>query len=286
MRKSARFLTAALLAALVLPMALHDAPAADQKPHHVASANLCADQLLLALADAAQIASLSPYARDPDLSYLADRARAFPANRGSGEDIVRLEADLVLLGPYDGRYTRALLQERGVRFVSLDPWTDFDQGYAQIRQLAAILGHPERGEALIASIAGALASVEAGRIRRSGQPSALVLHRRGFVYQAGLTGAIASAAGLRDAAPEIGVSSSGFVSMEKLVVVRPDYLIVSESDAAAQDEGQAFLVHPALKKIWPESRRIVAPDRLTICGGPSSVELIHVLGAEIAAKVP
>src|SRR5260370_39386923 len=38
----------------------------------VASLNLCADQLILLLADRSDIASLSPLAFDPDLSYLAD----------------------------------------------------------------------------------------------------------------------------------------------------------------------------------------------------------------------
>ena len=284
-----RYLTgvtrAAWLMAMVVLAVAGPGKAGEAPPRHVASANLCADQLLMALADDGQIASLSPYARDPDLSWLADRARAFPLNRGSGEDIVRLDADLVLLGPYDGRYTRALLQERGVRFVSLDPWTDFDQGLAQIRQVAGLLGHPERGEALIATITRALDEVRAHAVPRDRPPSALVLHRRGFVYHAGLTGAIAEAAGLRDAAPAIGVSSSGFVSMEKLVAARPDYLIVSDADPVAQDQGQAFLLHPALVRLWPPSRRIVAPDRLTICGGPSSAALIRTLAAEIAAKV-
>ena len=96
---------------------------------------------------------------------------------------------------------------------------------------------------------------------------------------------IAEIAGLRDAAPDAGVSKSGFVTLEALVAARPDYLIVSDEDQRAEDEGEALLVHPALEALYPPERRLVAPDRLTICDGPSTPALIATLGSEIRAKV-
>src|SRR3954447_6108984 len=75
-------------------LALTGVASAQEPPHRIVSANLCTDQLVLALADPGQIASLSPFARDRDLSFLAERAAAFPMNRGTGEDIFRVDADL------------------------------------------------------------------------------------------------------------------------------------------------------------------------------------------------
>ena len=68
--------------AKILPLGLalaasSPAPAADP-PRRVVSFNICADQLVVALADPAQIAGLSPYATDPTLSAVAGEARAFP----------------------------------------------------------------------------------------------------------------------------------------------------------------------------------------------------------------
>ncbi len=273
----------ALVALALIAALVRGAPAAEA-PRRVVSANLCADQLLLDLADPAQIASLSPFARDPDLSWFAERAARFPANRGTGEDIVRLDADLVLTGPWDSRYTRALLSARGMKFLALDPWRTFAEGAAQVRSLAALLGHPERGEALIGAIEAGLASIDALRAERGVTATSLVLHRRGYVFHAGLTGEIAERAGLRDLAPSLGVSGSGFVGLEALVAARPDYLLVSEADFRAMDQGQAFLAHPALRAFWPGERRLVLPDRLTICGGPSTPALIAQMIAEIRAK--
>jgi iron complex transport system substrate-binding protein len=113
----------------------------------------------------------------------------------------------------------------------------------------------------------------------------LILSRKGFVYHAGPTAEIIEAAGLRDIAPQMGVPASGYVTMEQLIKARPDFLIVSEKEITAEDQGQAFLAHPALTQLWPLERRLVAPGHLTLCGGPSSAALIESLGAEIAAKL-
>jgi iron complex transport system substrate-binding protein len=258
-------------------------PAASEPPRRVVSTNLCADQLLLAIADPLQIASLGPFSDDPELSFLADRAKAFPHNRGTGENVVRLEADLVLVGPYDSASTRALLAAKKVELLSLAPWTSLDQGRSQIRILATLLCHPERGEALIAAIDQALEQVKGtappGR-------SALVMHRRGYVPGRGtITAEIASVAGLQDAARSMGLESDSFVTLERLTAQPPDYLILSEADQSAVDNGSALLVHPALMRLVPPERRLFVPDRLTICGGPSTPALIERIAREIAAKV-
>jgi iron complex transport system substrate-binding protein len=272
-----------LVATTFLIAALGANAAAGEAPRRVVSANLCADQLLAELADRDQVASLSPLSRDPQLSFIAAKAADYAVNRGVGEDIVRLDADLVLTGPFDNRYTRTLLAAKGVRFASIDPWTDFPDGYAQIRAVAALLGRPERGETLVARIEAALATLDEITAPARGA-TAVTLERRGFVYRGGLVGEVARRAGFRDAAPDLGVASSGLASLEALVAAKPQFLIVSDAGFAAIDEGQAFLAHPALRALWPAEKRIALPDRLTICGGPSTPAMIAQFRAEVAAK--
>ncbi len=283
---SGRFRRATVFAAvLLLSNALWGLCAGAEVPRRVVSANLCADQLLLALGDPDQVVSLSPYAKNPQMSFLADEARPFPTNRGSGEDLVRLQADLVLVGPYDSRYTRQLLATQKMEFMVLEPWSRFEDGRAQIRELANRLGHPGRGDHLIDEIGRAFDEVK-NLARVGDRPlSNLVLHRRGYVFHAGITGEMADLAGFRDAAPLLGVKGAGFVQLEKLVANRPDYLIVAGNPADAEDQGEALLIHPALLKLFPLDRRMVLPDRLTICGGPSTPTLIRQFADEIKAKV-
>ena len=62
--------------AATLLLILSGLPAFADSPSRVVSFNLCADQLVVALADSNQIAALSPYAQDRHLSVVAERARA------------------------------------------------------------------------------------------------------------------------------------------------------------------------------------------------------------------
>ena len=70
----------AILALAVLALAGMPAGAADP-PRRVASFNVCADQLVIALADPDQIVGLSPYASDPAISVVAEKARRVSAAR-------------------------------------------------------------------------------------------------------------------------------------------------------------------------------------------------------------
>ena len=283
-----RFLTKSMIHGLIGVVTLCSTALfarAENSPRRIVSANLCTDQLLLAFADPDQIVSLSRFARDPSMSYLHEQAMRFPQNRGNAEDLVKIDADLALVGSYDAGYTRELLKKRGLAFLPVPPWGSHQQGLDQIRSVSRALGHSERGEAMIARIEGALAPLREQAAARQSRPSALIVSRRGFVYHAGPMAEIIAAAGLTDLAVQIGLAPSGYVTMERLISLRPDYLIVSEREFSPKDQGQAFLAHPALVDLWPPERRLVAPGHLTICGGPSVIELIETMASEIAAKV-
>ncbi len=252
-------------------------------PARVVSLNLCADQLLLALADRGQIASLSPLSRDEDYSFLAGLVDDLPVNGGTGEEILVGEADLVLSGRYGTRVKRELLERHGVELMVLDPWRDIAGGREQLRAVAARLGHPERGAALAAEIEAALARTR-GIARRPA--TALVLYRRGYVPgERSLVGELLGHMGLQPMQARLGLTQGGLVRLEQLVMDPPDFVVMDEADARAIDNGTAFLVHPALARVLPPERRLFLSDRLTICGGPSTPAAIEALAAEVRAKV-
>ena len=253
-----------------------------EAPRRIVSANLCADQLALALADPQAIVALSALASDPSLSPVVEQARRFPAIRGSGEEIVRLSADLALIGAYDAPFTRAVLAEKGVQTFALAPWSSLDEGRAQIRALAARLGQPARGEALVGAIDAAAARAVGAAARPA---SFLMLHRRGYAPGArSVTSEIARIAGMRDMAGALGVERGGFLPIEKVIAARPDYLIVADLDASAADQGKELLLHPALAALYPAERRLVSSDPMTLCAGPATPAAIDALAAEIRAK--
>jgi iron complex transport system substrate-binding protein len=56
---------------------------------------------------------------------------------------------------------------------------------------------------------------------------------------------------------------------------------VSDARDTAEDDGRAFLLHPALERFYPPSKRIVIPDWLTVCGGVMLADALDVLVAEL-----
>lgn len=272
---------ASLLASALL-LASATIAGAGEPPRRIISLNLCADQLVLALADPAGIAALGPMARDPTYSHAALHAEAFPTIRGGAEDVLTRTVDLVLVGPHDDRHTRAVLAARGLRMEIVPPWSSIDQGRAEIRRIAAVLGRPERGEALVAEIDAALARLP--RVRPG--TTALALERRGWAPgSAILVHDLLRRMGFTDAADALGIAGGGFVSMEKLIAAAPDIVVLDRAAPGAEDQGTAWLRHPALAAALPPERRLAVPARLTICGGPSTPELIDALGDQVRRSV-
>lgn len=263
---------AGLLLAILTPAADAAAP-----PQRIVSINLCADELLVSLADPGQIAALSIYATDPTLSYVADKARAFRHDAGEAETVVDLNPDLVLAGRFTKRDTRDMLHRLGYRVELLDAVRSIDASIAQIRQVAALVGHPDRGEDLVGRIEAARARAVA-EAASAGHPSAVVYQRRGYVTGGQtLTGDLLATAGFTNGGGALAGQTGGFVPLERIVAHPPDLLVVAASVRRAEDQGTALLAHPALTDLFPPDRRIVLPEKLTVCGGPSLPEALDWL---------
>ena len=99
-----------MLALRCSPFVPMQAVAADP-PRRIASFNVCADQLVVALADPDQIVALSPNARDPAISVVTEKASRYPLLGRTAEAMVPLKPDLVLVGPWD----RPLTQRHAAR---------------------------------------------------------------------------------------------------------------------------------------------------------------------------
>ena len=65
------------------------APAGAAKPQRIVSIGLCTDQLSLLLAERAQIASLSVWSRDRNMSYMIDAVGDIPLNNATVEEVIR-----------------------------------------------------------------------------------------------------------------------------------------------------------------------------------------------------
>lgn len=254
-------------------------PAAQAQPARILSLNTCADQYLIRLADPDQIAALTRFATDPDLSFYAKEAKRYPRTGGSGEEILVLQPDLILVSPFQAPDIRTLIAEHGFATVAVPTAYSFDDIVANTRTIAEAIGHPERGEALIADMRRQLAALQ-----HSAGPERTALHyqRRGYLTgERSLMSEIMAAAGLDNIAGRAAAGMIGRISLETLLTVQPDLIVTSLPPGRIEDLGTELLEHPALTRFYGPTRRIYLPRTFTICGGPSYPDAVGHLQDQI-----
>ncbi|MEG8046512.1 ABC transporter substrate-binding protein [Sphingomonas aerolata] len=256
------------------------AAAAPRPPARIVSLNLCADQYLLALADPAQIVALTRFARDPNMSAAANAARTIPVSRGSAEDVLMLRPDLVIASPFRRQTVAAVLAGRNVATLDLPPADSYAAIVTQVRQVAAAIGHRDRGETLIRRMDTALA-----RLPRApgGGRTAAYYQRRGFLTGTGtLVDELMQRLGLANLATRLGKPALAQLSLEQMALARPDYLIVESATDRVTDQGTEMLHHPILDGI----PRLRIPEAWTVCGGPAYVLAAQSLAAQLRTHRP
>lgn len=266
-------------AALLLLLPLLVAPVAAGAEPRFASLNVCADQLLLMLADREEIASLSYHAANPVFSYYWERARGLPANRGQAEELLAAQPTLVLGGAFSNPATQDLLDKLGIAVLPLEVPSDFAGIRAQTLAVAEALDHPERGRGLVAELDRRLAALaSASPVRR---PLAAVYQENGITAGRGtLVDAVIGAAGFENLATRLGLSGYAALSLEDLALNRPALLISSVETTDAPSLARQNLGHPALKALSRRAAQTTVPAQLWVCPGPYTVEAAELLARE------
>lgn len=243
----------------------------------IVSMNVCTDQVLIKLADPAQIIGLSRFSRD---AWVTDDTRRFPILSGGAEEVLVLRPDVVVASLFDKRSTRELLKANGLHLAEFAVPQNLAEARNQIREMGEISGHPDRAASEISRLDAALARARQAVAEKHYR--VLPLTRRGWVAGSdSFLGALLTETGLFSAAGELGFDSGGYASLEAIVDLKPDFILVSQAGDHAGDDGQAFLLHPALQRFYPPARRIVIPERLTECGGVMLAEALDVLVKEL-----
>jgi iron complex transport system substrate-binding protein len=141
----------------------------------VVSQTVGTDELLLALAEPEQIASLSHLAREPGFSAVAREAAAYATlDRGDAETVLRHRPTLVLAADYSRVELVEQVRRAGVKVIVFTRYHTLDDAFANLRQLAAELGGraPERAEAIIADCTRRVAAL---REKLRGRPPVRVI---------------------------------------------------------------------------------------------------------------
>ena len=268
------------LVALALLLA---GPVAAADPPRAASTTLCGDQYLLTLAEPAQIVSLSWQATGP-LSHYADRARGYPTNRGSAEELVAAGAEVVILSHGVDPQTRRVLDAFEITHVEVESVAGFDGVARNVRRVAAALGRPAAGEAAIAAMRARLDALR-GEARG---PDPLVAYFRpdgGGAAADTFVDAALRAAGYRNLQRELGQRGWSRLPAEALVRHPPDGFVVSFFDTTAASVSTRLRRNPILDAAMARGTVIAVPGRYWLCAHPLLVDAAELLARERARLV-
>ena len=275
---------AVFLTVLCLALPATGVPARAGGPR-AASATVCGDQYLLKLADADQIAALSPDADNRWLSLLADAASPFPRLRPSAEAYVAAGVEVVLANTWSDHKTMELLERFGVRVVRIPLVESFEEVEPVTRMVAEALGHPERGEALNAAIRARMAErrAEAAGMGRA----ALYLRPGGGSAAAGtFVDAVMAATGLANRATEDGRRGWTSYDLEQFVLSPPEFLVTSFFDSPDRSLRRAFGNHPAFTRRAAATPMVEVPGRTWVCSGWILIEAVDALAGGLRRHPP
>ena len=264
-----------LAALLAVAVAACAAPPPERQANGttIVSLHPCADAILAEVADPAQLLAISHYSHDPRATSMPlTQARRFRATGGTVEEVLALDPDVVVAGAFLPPATAQAFDRLGIRVETFGIIPDLAEDAAQIRRLAALSGHPERGEALQARIDAALAAT-----RYDGEPVRTLLWQGDGIVpgEETLIATLLAHTGFASHSAARGLGQGAYLPLERVLADPPELVIAAGSER--------ILSHPALRRI--AGMRYERLDHgLLWCGGPTIVRLSARL-AQIRAGI-
>lgn len=264
---------------IVCALALMFVPPAQAAPRRIVSLDYCADQYVLALSDRNQIAALSRGSQRDD-SYFRDRAHAIRQTRGSLEEVLALQPDLIVRnwgGPWDAAQVYARFH---VPVLQVGDVTDFTAARADLLDAARVLGHADRGETIAHDLDLRLARLRANAPRA--RLPVMYLSAGGAVAGADtLTDAAITAAGGRNVRSERGWQ---VMPLERLVQTPPALIALGFFDAGRERmNAWSPSRHPVLQQTLSHARTVSLPPATISCEAWTMIDAAEIIAADLRA---
>ena len=189
-----------------------------EKPKRIVSYSISTDEILLALVEPQRIIALSRLVDDPGVSSVVKEA---------------FKPDLVIIPDFHPPEMLQSARELGLKVYIYKTPSDIKGVKRSIRQIAALTGEKDKGEAVIAKMEARIKKVQQ---RLAGIPVArrkrvIQLRSEGAFYAPDNSfGDVCRHAGVSDATLELKYPSAMEITQEKVVELNPDIIFVPDWD--------------------------------------------------------
>lgn len=206
-----------------------------EKPKRIVSYSISTDEILLALVEPQRIIALSRLVDDPGVSSIVKEAKQVPGRvqGNSMEGVLAFKPDLVIIPDFHPPEMLQSARELGLKVYIYKTPSDIKGVKRSIRQIAALTGEKEKGEAVIAKMEARIQQVQqrlAG-IPASQRKRVIQLRSEGAFYAPDNSfGDVCRHAGVSDATLELKYPSAMEITQEKVVELNPDIIFVPDWD--------------------------------------------------------
>ncbi|MFZ4068882.1 MAG: ABC transporter substrate-binding protein [Caulobacterales bacterium] len=259
--------------AMCLALAAFASPAL-AAPQRIVSLDMCADQMVLRLADRSQIAALST---EVDRGYVSAglAAAGLKRIRPRLEDVLALRPDLIVRGYGGDSRSGDAFRRVGVAMRQLDFPDDLAGVRANVAAAAAAFGQGARGAALLGDFDRRLARAQS---RHPARLRALYVTAGGATTGPGsLVDAMLRAAGLANAETSAGWRD---LPLERLSRAAPDMIAAAYF---GQRHSDTFIWssarHPLARRLLQDKPVAWLSGGATACGGLETIDAIEALAA-------
>lgn len=195
----------------------------------IVSTSTIADQVLVEIIDPSRLLAVSGHTlRTQDLQVYKDKIGVERSR--DIETIIELRPDIVFVNNFVDRRHVERFTDAGLNVFDLGAMEGLETLVPNIRHLAAVLGVPKRGEALVARLESELADVSAG-VAPSDRRRALYLGVHGSRLYGGTRGTsfhdVLVTAGLVDVAAEAGFTGWPAFTNEQILSLDPPWIITT-----------------------------------------------------------
>ena len=224
----------------------------------VLSLNLCADIVLLHLADSEQQLSVTFLARDMPPYVTLPQSVEF--NRGLIEEVVVFKPHIVLAHTFTSSLLLQNLKQLDLPVVKLKAAQNMDDIYQNLMDVGEAINKQQKAQQIVAQMQQTLK-----QLPQFSQQSVLVFYPNGFtVGQQTLVSHVVTKLGLNNLADKIGIQFWGKITLEQILQHQPHFIILSKTNSQAPALATRLLQHSSLQK----QAYIEIDNRLWHCGTP------------------
>jgi iron complex transport system substrate-binding protein len=226
------------------------------KPLRIHTLSLGLDEITYALVPASRVVAVGRFTQNPDHSNVAGLAGTAPAIPRDTEEIVAHNPDIVVASPFAKAELLDALTAVGVTVLRAEHHETLEGRILDILFLGYVYGEEERALALASEVRSRLEGLEAfTRTKPPGErPRVLSLNSYSgnsiFTSGAGSTvGDIIEFAGGINGAAQAGIKRAPSISIEGIVAIWPDVIIIPQPADGAEALKRDLLAHEALAQI-------------------------------------